>query len=247
MANIYPSTIIIDNGSYECRAGLATSNEPDLVFKNLAFRQKGRNNEPDTVLIGRDIENLETLRSQLRSPFDRNVATQMDTQELIYDYLFNKLNIKSEECVENPVVLSEPTANPNSCRKFMSELMFECYCVPSLTYYTDSLSSWYGAQHGTANFNDGISICIGYQTIHVVPIVNGIVDQENIRRVAVGGYHVDYFMQKLLQLKYPIHSNAVSLSRAEEIVQNHTWIAENYASSCFQWTDIPYYEKQASR
>lgn len=235
--------IVIDNGSYECRAGLTASSKPDLVFKNLAFRQKGKNNEPDMVLVGRDIENLETVRSQLKTSFDRNVVTQFDTQEMICDYIFSKLGVESQECVDYPIIMSEPVANPNHCRKFTSELMFECYSVPKLTYFTDAMSSWYQAYKNTPNFDTGVVIEIGYQMTHVVPIIGGQIDMENVRRVAVGGYHLDYFMLRLLQLKYPIHANVISLSRAEEVVQSHTQIASDYRELCLQWTDIPFYDK----
>ena len=238
-----PPVIIIDNGSYECRAGISTSTAPDMVFKNVALRQKGKNNEPDTILVGRDIENLETVRNQLKSSFDRNVVTQFDTQEMICDYVFGKLGVDSEECVEYPVLLSEPVANPNHCRKFMSELMFECYSVPKLSYFTDAMSSWYQTYKTSSMSDTGVMICIGYQMSHVVPVIQGQIDMENVRRVAVGGYHLDYFMQRLLQLKYPIHASTISLSRSEEVVQSHTQVASDYKELCQQWTDIPYYDK----
>lgn len=239
------AAIIIDNGSFECRAGLSSSKAPDLVFKNLAFRQKGKNNDPDLVLVGRDIENLETVRSQLKSPFDRNVVTQFDTQEMICDYIFSKLNVNTEQCVDYPVVMSEPVANPNHSRKLMSELMFECYSVPAITYYTDVMGSWYSMySNRPAQYDTGVCIHIGYQMSHVVPVVGGKVVMENVRRIAVGGYHLDFFMQRLLQLKYPIHSNVISPTRAEYIVQNHTAVAHDYKQTCLQWMDIPYYDKK---
>lgn len=237
------AAIIIENGSYECKAGISIHDSPSLIFKNLALRLKGRNNDPDTVSVGRDIENTETFRNQLKSPFDRNVVTQFDTQEMICDYVFDKLGVNSDQCVTNPIVMSEPVANPNHCRKFMSELMFECYCVPSVIYYTDALGSWYHSKHGTEQFTDGILVSVGYQSTHVVPVIGGMVSQENIKRVSAGGYHLDCFMQKLLQLKYPIHSSAISITRAEEIVQSHSWIATNYETETNRWLDIPYYEK----
>ncbi|XP_067942713.1 actin-related protein 5-like [Watersipora subatra] len=235
------NAIVIENGSYECRAGFVSDKQPDLIFKNLAFRQKGRNNEADIVLVGREIENLETFRTQLKSPFDRNVVTQFDTQEVILDHVFSKLRIKSKNCVGHPVMISEPIANPNHSRKYLSELVFECYCVPSLFYYTDALGCWYHEKQSTNDENNALVVSIGYQTTHVIPISDGKTDHENIRRVNLGGYHLDYFMQKLLQLKYPIHAGSVSLSRAEDIVQNHVWIAEHYKEACDQWTDMSYY------
>ena len=238
------SAIVIENGSYECKAGFVANNEPDLIFKNLSFRPKTRNSEPESVLVGREIESLETFRSQLKTPFDRNVVTQFDTQEAIFDHVFSKLRIQSVNCVDHPIVMSEPVVNPNYCRKFMSELAFECYCVPSLLYYTDALSSWYNDAKLVQDTDNGVVVSIGYQAMHVIPITEGKVNHENIKRVALGGYHLDYFMQKLLQLKYPIHSSAVSLSRAEDIVQNHVWIAEDYSAACEQWTDMSYYDEK---
>lgn len=62
---------------------------------------------------------------------------------------------------------------------------------------------------------DGIIIDCGYQTTHIVPVLDGRMDEGNCRRMNFGGAHSDFFMQRLLQLKYPGHLSAISLSRAE--------------------------------
>lgn len=245
-ANFGPSTIIIDNGSYECRAGYAAQQEPCLTFKNLVYRQKGRNSDPDMILVGMDLENLETLRSQLKSPFDKNVVTQFDAQEMVCDYIFSKLGVTSEEQVDHPVFMSEPIVNPNHCRKYMSELLFECYSTPCIGYYTDALGAWYHSQGKATPNQNALIVSIGYQTTHVIPVVDGAIDQPNVRRISIGGYHLDFFMQRLLQLKYPIHSPVISLSRSEEIVQKHAWIAEHYQDTCTSWLDESFYDKKVN-
>ena len=55
----------------------------------------------------------------------------------------------------------------------------------------------------------------GYQTTHILPVMNGRLDVANCRRINLGGAQIDAFMQRLLQLKYPGHVNAVTLTRAE--------------------------------
>ena len=55
----------------------------------------------------------------------------------------------------------------------------------------------------------------GYQTTHILPVLNGRLDVGNCRRINLGGAQLDAFMQRLLQLKYPGHVNAVTLMRAE--------------------------------
>lgn len=55
----------------------------------------------------------------------------------------------------------------------------------------------------------------GYQSTHVIPFINGRLMAENCRRINVGGLHLDSFLHRLLQLKYPSHFAAITLSRAE--------------------------------
>lgn len=93
----------------------------------------------------------------------------------------------------------------------MAELLFECYNVPSIAYGVDCLFSY---QHNNSP-PDGLIISIGYHTTHIIPIIDGRADTANSRRINVGGYHITSYMHRLLQLKYPVHVNAITLSRAE--------------------------------
>lgn len=95
----------------------------------------------------------------------------------------------------------------------MAELLFECYNVPSIAYGIDSLFSY---QHNKCH-QDGLIVSLGYQTIHVIPILDGKVDVAKSRRINFGGFHVTSYMHRLLQLKYPVHVNAITPSRAEVI------------------------------
>lgn len=93
----------------------------------------------------------------------------------------------------------------------MAELLFECYNVPAIAYGVDCLFSY---QHNNCP-PDGLIISIGYHTTHIIPILDGKADPVNSRRINVGGYHITSYMHRLLQLKYPVHVNAITPSRAE--------------------------------
>lgn len=67
--------------------------------------------------MGNDITNIEAVRFQLKTQFDRNVAIHMEVQEQIFDYIFLHLGIDSEGRVEHPIVLSEAFMNPNYSRQ----------------------------------------------------------------------------------------------------------------------------------
>ena len=68
---------------------------------------------------------------------------------------------------------------------------------------------------GTA---DALLVSFGYQTVHVMPVLDGHPQTRFTRRINIGGLQVDSFMQRLLQLKYPSHLNNITLSRAEVII-----------------------------
>lgn len=93
--------IVIDNGSFQTRAGWAAPaaelNSPRLLFRSVAARSRGA--ARSETQIGNDIPNLEPLRWLLKSQFDRNVVVNFEIQELIFDYVFTHLGITSEVCL----------------------------------------------------------------------------------------------------------------------------------------------------
>ena len=62
---------------------------------------------------------------------------------------------------------------------------------------------------------DSLILSCGYQTSHILPVLDGRIVSQCCRRINIGGCHIDGYMQRLLQLKYPGHLAAVTLSRAE--------------------------------
>lgn len=93
-----PVPIVIDNGSFQTRAGWAAPaaefDSPRLVFRSVAARSRGA--ARSETQIGNDITNLEPLRWLLKNQFDRNVVVNFEIQELILDYIFTHMGITSE-------------------------------------------------------------------------------------------------------------------------------------------------------
>ncbi|XP_041369195.1 actin-related protein 5-like [Gigantopelta aegis] len=231
--------IVIDNGSYQCRAGWANKPEPDLMFRNITAKQRGK--KESDLQVGNDIANIEIVRWVLRTQFDRNVITLLDVQEQVFDYIFTHLGINSDGCVDHPVVLTEPVCNPNYCRQQMTEMLFECYHIPQVVYGVDSLFSFY-YNHPQAATGDALIVDCGYQTTHILPYLNGRLDSANCRRLNLGGIHVDSFLQRILQLKYPGHFAQISLTRAEEMIQEHSYLAVDYLSELEDWLSPEVFE-----
>lgn len=112
-------------GSYNCRVGWATEKEPQLIFKNLLAKpRKERGKKDGELQVGNDIVNIEAVRFQLKTQFDKNVVTHFEVQEHIFDYTFTHLGIDTEECVDHPVVLTEAFLNPNYSRNCKIMIIF---------------------------------------------------------------------------------------------------------------------------
>ncbi|KAJ8894423.1 hypothetical protein PR048_007076 [Dryococelus australis] len=194
--------------------------------------------------VGNDITNIEAVRFQLKSQFDRNVVTHFEAQEQVFDYMFTHLGIDTEGCVNHPVLITEAFLNPNYSRQLMSELLFECYGVPSLAYGVDGLFSFH---FNVPDGETGLIVNCGYHTTYVLPVITGKVDRSCARRINIGGFHITNYLHRLLQLKYPAHFNAITLSRAELLVHEQCYIAEDYQEELQQWGNSDYYDQHVRR
>ena len=93
-----------------------------------------------------------------------------DVLENILDFTFSRLGISSQNgAVEHPVVMTEALCNPGFCRGLTSELLFEAYGVPSVSYGVDSLFAAYANDVGS----ESLVVSSGEQHTTVIPMVGG--------------------------------------------------------------------------
>jgi actin-related protein 5 len=86
--------LVIDNGSYECRAGWSTNDEPNLRFKSIVAKPKVQlKHEHNEFLVGNEILSYEQGKLHKKSPFEKNIVTHFGTQEHILDHAFSTLSI----------------------------------------------------------------------------------------------------------------------------------------------------------
>lgn len=246
-------------GSYKCRVGYNDAESPQMDFRNIVVklrRDKRRDlgnisNNENIYQIGDEVD-VDAMRLLLKNQFERNVVTHPIYQEHVFDYIFNKLcnEQASPSQWEVPsILMTEALANPSYCRQAINELLFECYGVPSLAYGIDSLFSW---RHNCRiksemSGNDALIISLGYHTTHVIPVLDDKLQHDKVRRLNVGGFHMISYLLRLLQMKYPMHYNAITVTRMENILHNHSKIALDYMATLRLWDDMDFYEQNVQR
>ncbi|PKA65979.1 Actin-related protein 5 [Apostasia shenzhenica] len=231
--------IVIDNGGFNFRIGWAGESDPRVTFRNLVQRPRHRataivSNAGETVTIVGDhdpalMKYFDCTRSSYRSAFDNNVVYQFEIMEYVLDYGFERLGAEGPQ-VDHPILITECICNPVSSRSKMAELLFEIYGVPCIAFGVDAAFSYKMNQlHGICD-EDGLAICSGFSTSHVVPFAKGEPVWEACCRTNVGGYHVTDNLKQLISLKYPYHSSSISWEKAEDLKLEHCHVASDYAA-----------------
>ncbi|KAM8947091.1 actin-related protein 5 [Pelodytes ibericus] len=238
-----PAILVLDNGSFQLRAGWA-GKEPGLQLRSVVARSRG--GPRSLSRVGNDIPNLEPLRWLLRTPFDRNLPVNLELQELLCDHVFQKLGIASQGCVDHPIVFTEAPCTPLHVRQMVSELLFECYRVPKVSFGIDGLYSFYHNKKDLSS-PSGLVVSSGYHCTHILPVLSGRFDAKNCKRINLGGFNAVTYLQRLLQLKYPGHLSAITLSRMEEILHDHCYVPEDYTEELQKWRCPFYYEQNVHK
>lgn len=122
------------------------------------------------LLVGPSAHMDTESRSKARGPTEGGLIVAQDVMENILDFTFSKLGIQTGDgAVEHPIVMTEPLCNPGYCRGLTSELLFEAYGAPSVSYGVDSLFSAYANDVGP----DGLIVSSGHAATTIIPMLEG--------------------------------------------------------------------------
>ena len=153
------------------------------------------------------------------------------SQEHIFDHIFSNLNI-NDNCINHPVLITESVCNLSFSRKCMTELMFELYGVPSLTYGIDMMFSYYYNNYENIKNNAGLGNCLilssSNQVTHILPIIENKIDLKNTRRISIGSENSKDLLMKSLQLKYSDIKQKLTNEVIQEIYHKYTMAAIDY-------------------
>ncbi len=114
----------------------------------------------------------------------------------------------------------------------MTEILFECYSAPSVSYGIDSLFSYHHNGGET-----GLVISSSHSATHLIPVIDSKPMLTLATRLNWGGSQNADFLLKLLQLKYPTFPGKMTLSQAEELVRQHCYVALDYEAELSRYLD----------
>ncbi|KAI0693655.1 hypothetical protein BC835DRAFT_1275708 [Cytidiella melzeri] len=224
------TALVIDNGSTNLRFGFATSSQPIAVTNAVAKFRERKQNKP-LLLFGDAIDAENGARSQARTPWEGDVLLNFDALENALDYAFIHLGIDTPS-VEHPVIMSERLCTPLHSRSLTSELLFELYSVPSVTYCVDSIMSFYHnniPSPATPFSSDGIVVSFNTASTSVIPILDGKGLLSHAKRIPWGATQASEYLLKLIQLKYPTFPTRTTTAHTSWLLKDKCEFATDYA------------------
>ncbi|KAI0770071.1 actin-like protein Arp6 [Fomes fomentarius] len=180
------TTLILDNGASTIKAGvLGVHNEQPRVIPNAVVRAKD-----NTTYIGHELTRCRDLTSiRFRLPFEKGLLVDWDAQKAIWDAIFSS-EVLAVNTAESSLLITEPYFNLPNIQDVYDQFMFEEYEFRS--YYRCSPAALIPYGH-LLRRPDLLSpeyllvIDSGFSFTHVVPILDGAVVWDAVKRIDVGG------------------------------------------------------------
>lgn len=218
--------IALDIGASSFKIGLASLDDPHNVFPTLVARYRDRRAAKTVTLVGNDVYRDPGARTSIKLPFDGALVTNWDYVEYMLDYLFEHLGVSSSGGVNNPVVMTELLAVPQSQRKGFYELLFEVYNAPKVAFGIDLMFLFY--QNNDGKDATGVVISGSHEHSHVMPVVEGKGLLLQTKRIDWGGSQLLQYLQRLLLMKYPYFPARLTPAHTTHLFQDHCYVSELY-------------------
>ncbi|KAI8575246.1 hypothetical protein K450DRAFT_275789 [Umbelopsis ramanniana AG] len=197
-------TLILDNGAYTIKAGIATNPESLCHIPNSIVRGKhDRRN-----FVGDELNNCQNYSAlYYRLPFEKGLLTNWGIEKNVWDRVFSN-NVLKVDPTQHNLILSEPCFNLPNMQEMYDQIVYEEYefaasfrtIAPRLCLYND-IPSLYGQRQGSAP-DCVVIVDVGYSFTHIVPFVNGAPVPSAIKRINIGGKLLTNQLKELVSFRY---------------------------------------------
>ncbi|XP_050684218.1 uncharacterized protein LOC126979069 [Leptidea sinapis] len=226
--------VVLDNGSYNIKAGFACDNHPVSIFRSIVGRPNylrgSYGNEYYDVFIGDDaMEKIEDL--ELNHPVVNGKIVHWDNMERIWHHVFYRELKAAPE--DRAVIMSCSNTAPMDEKIKSCEIFFETLNCPALCIQAQGTLAVYGS-----GLTTGLCIDMGYDTVDIIPVFEGgLIKYAHIQTQLAGAQISDYIKHSFNErslggtLKSPKDLDTI-VKQCVYITKDIAMSKENYTKNC---------------
>jgi len=218
--------VVCDNGTGFVKVGYAGENFPRSIFPSMVGRPILRAEEAvaegvelKEIMVG-DEAAAPGVRPSLdcHYPVEEGIVKNWEDMLHLWNYTFyEKLGIEPSE---HKILLTEPPMNPLQNRRRLCECMYETYGFDQVNVSIQAMLTLYAQGLFT-----GVVVDTGDGVSHVVPVYDGFVPQNLIKRLNVAGRHVTNYLIKLLLLRGYAFNRTADFETVRQIKEKFCYVA----------------------
>ena len=222
--------VVVDIGSGEIKAGISGEEKPKVVFKNFIGEPKYKkvlrafskeNQEFNDQYIGEDCDKFMGI-IKLRYPVKHGIFSNEQDILSVFNYIYFKLGLDSEEILQHPVLVTEPLLNPYTNRERISNTLFDNLGIPALFFASQPILSLFSISNTT-----GTVLESGEGVTQSCVIYEGYSLPNSFERFDYGGAEVSEYLKTLLKKRGYKFYNSTEFRLVNEIKENSCFCLTN--------------------
>ncbi len=131
---------------------------------------------------------------KLKYPIKNGVFQNEQDILTVFNHIYSKLEIKSEEIKDHPVLVTEPILNPHYHRRQIAGVLFDNFNVPALCFGSQPILSLFASGH-----KSGVVLESGEGITQSCAVYEGYSIPHSFIRQDFAGRHVTEYLQTLLK------------------------------------------------
>ena len=222
--------IVLDIGSGEIKAGFSGEEKPKIIFKNIIGEPKYKkvlrafnkeNQEINVQYIGEDCDkNMGVIK--LKNPVKHGIFSNEQDILSIFNYIYSKLGLNSEEIQQHPLLVTEPLLNPYTNREKIASTLFESLGAPAVFFASQPILSLF-----STSSTSGTVLESGEGVTQSCVVYEGFSLPNSYERFDYGGADVSEYLKLLLKKKGYNFYNSTEFRLVNEIKENSCFCLSN--------------------
>ena len=153
----------------------------------------------------------------LSYPIDNGIIKNWDDTKLLWDYGFKKLGVNPKN---TSILVTESVRNSNENREKLANIIFEKFGFSTMQIQVQAILSMYSEGRMTScilDSGDGVS--------NIIPIVDGYVINNRIKKSELAGKEVTKYLTKLLFLRGYAFNTSADFETVKEIKEKLCFVS----------------------